>query len=95
MLRIPCPFCGLRDEPEFVFGGPSHITRPPLTCEDAAWTSYLWERDNPVGVHYERWVHTYGCGRWFNVARNTLNHEILAVYAVGKPRPDLPGDPRG
>ena len=28
MLRIPCPYCGVRDEPEFIFGGPSHITRP-------------------------------------------------------------------
>lgn len=94
MLRIPCPFCGLRDESEFAFGGPSHITRPPTTCDDATWTSYLWERENPAGVHYERWVHGFGCGRWFNVARNTLTHDILAVYAMGEPRPDLSGEER-
>ncbi|HET9388889.1 MAG TPA: sarcosine oxidase subunit delta [Steroidobacteraceae bacterium] len=95
MLRIPCPYCGLRDEPEFAFGGPSHITRPPFTCDDATWGSYLWERENPIGVHYERWVHAYGCGRWFNVARHTLTHEILAVYRMGQPRPELSGDRRG
>ena len=27
MLRIECPFCGLRDEPEFTYGGESQVTR--------------------------------------------------------------------
>ena len=89
MLRISCPYCGERDEPEFVFGGPSHVTRPGLEADDETWTGYLFNRDNPVGLHFERWLHAYGCGRWFNVARNTLTHEILAVYAMGDPRPEL------
>jgi sarcosine oxidase subunit delta len=46
-------------------------------------------RDNPAGVHYERWLHAYGCGRWFNLARHTVTHEILAVYAIDKPKPAL------
>ena len=89
MLRIKCPYCGVRDEPEFTFGGPTHIERPPVTMDDATWAQYLYFRDNPAGLHFERWVHAYGCGRWFNVARNTLTHEIRATYAMGDPRPDL------
>jgi heterotetrameric sarcosine oxidase delta subunit len=88
VLRISCPYCGERDEPEFTFGGPSHVTRPTLDVNDATWTSYLFTRENPVGVHYERWLHAYGCGRWFNIARNTLTHDVLAVYAMGEPKPE-------
>jgi len=91
MLRIDCPFCGVRDEPEFAFGGQSHISRPPLESTDAEWTAYLFVRENPKGVHYERWLHAYGCGRWFNVARDTVTHEILAIYRMGDPKPDLGG----
>ena len=91
MLRIPCPFCGVRDEPEFSFGGPSHVTRPPLECDDATWTTYLFLRENPLALHYERWLHAYGCGQWFNVARHTHTHEIVAVYRMGEPRPAVPG----
>ena len=88
MLRISCPYCGERDELEFTFGGPSHVTRPTLDVDDATWTSYLFTRDNPVGVHFERWLHAYGCNRWFNIARNTLTHDVLAVYAMGEPKPE-------
>jgi len=90
MLRIPCPYCGVRDEPEFTFGGPSHVTRPPPDADDATWTSYLFTRENPAGVHLERWLHTYGCGRWFNVARDTSTHAILKSYAMGDPAPEFP-----
>jgi sarcosine oxidase subunit delta len=89
MLRIDCPFCGERDEPEFTFGGPGHITRPDHSVDDATWARYLFIRDNPVGIQYERWLHVYGCGRWFNMARDTLTHEIVAVYRMGDPKPTL------
>jgi sarcosine oxidase subunit delta len=88
-MRISCPYCGTRDEPEFVFGGPSHVTRPGPDCDDATWTSYLFNRKNPAGTHFERWLHAYGCGRWFNVARDTCTHEIQQTYAMGLPAPDL------
>lgn len=87
MLQIQCPHCGVRDEPEFSFGGPSHVTRPAYEVTDAVWTDYLYNRDNPKGINYERWLHTFGCGRWFNVARNTVTHEILAIYRMGDPKP--------
>lgn len=89
MLRIACPYCGIRDETEFTFGGPSHITRPKTEADDGIWTSYLFNRKNPAGVHLERWAHIYGCGRWFNVARDSRTHEILKTYAMGAPPPDL------
>lgn len=89
MLRIECPYCGLRDEHEFVFGGQSHISRPGTECTDQEWTRYLYARDNPCGVHAERWRHSFGCGRWFNVLRDTMTHAIHSVYAMGEPRPSL------
>lgn len=83
MLRIACPYCGPRDEVEFHYGGPSHVTRPELTATDREWTHYLYFRENPKGPYRERWLHTAGCGRWFNVRRDTLTHEILKVYPMG------------
>jgi sarcosine oxidase subunit delta len=87
MLRLACPYCGVRDQPEFRFGGQSHITRPELQVSDAVWTDYLFVRDNPKGMLYERWLHEYGCGRWFNVARDTATHEVRAVYRMGEAKP--------
>ena len=96
MLQIRCPFCGVRDEDEFRCGGESHIARPGVDCDDAQWADYLFNRDNPKGVHHERWLHTFGCGRWFNVARHTVTHEIVAVYPMGDPKPALgPAPSRG
>ena len=89
MLRIPCPWCGVRDETEFHYGGQAHITRPERQEElaDAEWADYLFMRDNPKGGFAERWVHEAGCRRWFNVQRHTVTHEILAVYRIGEPPP--------
>lgn len=87
MMRIPCICCGERDESEFICAGASHIVRPPLAATDAVWAQYLFFRDNPKGMHLERWRHVYGCGQWFNVARDTLTHEILSVYAMTEPAP--------
>jgi sarcosine oxidase, subunit delta len=89
MLLIACPYCGPRAESEFTCGGESHITRPGPSekVSDEAWADYLFFRKNPKGVHYERWCHSFGCRQWFNVARDTLTHEIKAVYRMGAPRP--------
>jgi sarcosine oxidase, subunit delta len=87
MMRIPCPWCGERDESEFVCGGTTHISRPPLSCSDREWGEYLYFRDNPKGRHLERWRHAYGCGAWFNVVRDTLTHQIAAVYRMSDAPP--------
>ena len=91
MLRIACPYCGPRQETEFVCGGESHIARPgpPQKVDDATWADYLFFRRNPRGLLYERWCHTQGCGQWFNVARHTVTHEIKAIYGMTDKRPEL------
>jgi len=93
MLLITCPHCGPRDEHEFSYGHEAHIARPPLEQQqqmtDAEWADYLFMRKNPKGVHFERWVHTRGCRQWFNVARHTVTHEIIKVYPMGEPAPQL------
>ena len=87
MMQLNCPFCGPRDENEFTCGGASHIARPPLGASDADWGAYLFLRDNPKGVLLERWRHSFGCGQWFNVARHTVTHQMLSVYAMSDPPP--------
>jgi len=92
MLQLACPWCGVRDEDEFRCGGQSHVSRPGVQCSDAEWADYLFNRDNPKGLHYERWLHAYGCGRWFNVARHTVTHDVVAVYRMGESKPGLAGE---
>ncbi len=87
MMLLNCPCCGLRDENEFVCGGTTHIQRPPLEASDRDWGEYLFFRDNPKGLHLERWRHAAGCGQWFNVARSTVTHDIVSVYAMTDPAP--------
>jgi sarcosine oxidase subunit delta len=90
MLRINCPYCGERAEVEFRCGGQAHIERPGAGGEqvsDEDWAAYLFFRQNPKGEHRERWLHAAGCRRWFNLARHTITHEILAVYPMGERRP--------
>jgi len=86
MLRIKCPWCGVRDQTEFKFGGEAHITRPDSMDEvsDREWAHYLFYRKNPKGIHHERWLHNYGCRQWFNVVRDTVTHEIHEVYKMGE-----------
>lgn len=83
MLCIPCPFCGPRDETEFTYGGPSHVARPELSCTDREWTRYLYHRTNTKGPYRERWLHSFGCGRWFNALRDTTTHEFKQIYPMG------------
>ncbi len=85
MLLIPCPWCGPRPDSEFSAGGEAHIDRPadPDALTDEQWGRYLYFRNNVKGQQRERWFHTQGCRRWFNVARDTVTHEITSVYPMG------------
>ncbi len=87
MMQLTCPWCGVRDEPEFIYGGTTHIARPSAAASDQEWGEYLFFRDNPKGVHHERWRHVYGCGQWFNVVRNTVTHEVRSVYGIAESPP--------
>ncbi len=101
MFLIQCPWCGLRDQSEFTYGGEAHIARPTDSEEltDHDWSRFVFLRTNPKGVFAERWNHTAGCRRWFNVLRNTATDEILAVYPMGESPPavntSLPVTPSG
>ena len=90
MMTLECPFCGARDETEFRCGGEGHIQRPGPFDEVSAtaWSNYLFYRDNRAGRSVERWCHSYGCGLWFNVLRDTTTHEVLSVYAMGQSAPE-------
>ena len=85
MLIIDCPYCGAREEAEFACDGEAHIARPLAenSITDAEFADYLFLRDNPKGLFLERWRHTAGCRRWFNVARDTVTHEIVEIYPMG------------
>jgi heterotetrameric sarcosine oxidase delta subunit len=88
MLSITCPWCGARDEDEFLNGGEAHVARP-AAATGAEWTDYLFFHDNPRGLLRERWVHIYGCRRWFNAVRDTVNHRIVATYRNDEPMPEI------
>lgn len=91
MFNIECPWCGKRSQTEFSCGGEAHRTYPENSMDltDEQWKDYLFIHHNPKGVFYEQWCHSHGCRRWFNVARNTITNEILAVYHIGQPKPEL------
>ncbi len=86
MFEIRCPYCGPRDEPEFKYGGQAHVAYPadPEVLSDEEWARFLFFRDNSRGRYAERWNHAAGCRRWFNVIRDTGNHEIIGSYRVGQ-----------
>jgi sarcosine oxidase, subunit delta len=95
MFLIRCPYCGERDLSDFAYGGEAHIARPAdsESMSNGEWGGYVFVRSNPKGLHAERWNHQAGCRRWFNMLRNTATDEILAVYRIGEPRPELSASP--
>ncbi|MBH69326.1 MAG: sarcosine oxidase subunit delta [Rhodospirillaceae bacterium] len=84
MIYIECPWCGFRDDSEFHYGGEAHIQRPVNSPEltDEEFSKYLFMKTNTKGLLLERWSHSSGCRRWFNVLRNTVTNEILEVYLI-------------
>ena len=86
MLQIRCPYCQeLRSEEEFAYGGEAHVRRPPhpTALTDREWGDYLHFRHNHRGAHREMWCHAAGCGRYFNVLRDTVSYAVLKVYPMG------------
>jgi len=81
MLRIPCPFCGEREEDEFVYGGDAKRVRPgdPTSMDSNSWTDYLYNATNTKGEALEWWWHAQGCTKWFQITRNTVTHLITPV----------------
>lgn len=83
MLVLTCPYCGVTaEETEFHAGGEAHLTRFGPGTSDADFETYLFTRENPKGVHFERWRHVYGCGKWFHAARCTMTLEVFGTYTA-------------
>src|SRR5208282_694338 len=60
MLRITCPYCGERDQVEYVYAGNAKLRLPELSDFDLdRWTDWVFIRDNPMGEHHEYWQHAH------------------------------------
>ena len=81
MLQLECPYCGvLADETELQPGGEAHLKRAGPDADADMFEAYLFTRRNPRGIHFERWRHAFGCGRWFHAARDTATLEVFGTY---------------
>lgn len=81
MLILTCPYCGQTgEETEFHAGGEAHLKRYGPGSSEEDFHNYMFMRENPKGVHFERWRHVYGCGKWFHAARCTVTLEVFGTY---------------
>ncbi|AUH33719.1 sarcosine oxidase subunit delta [Paracoccus tegillarcae] len=91
MLMLTCPYCDVAaEETELLPGGEAHLTRMGPGSSDEQFESYMFDRANPRGVHFERWRHAYGCGKWFLAARDTATLQVYATYKAQ--HPEAPAD---
>lgn len=86
MLLISCPWCGPRDEREYIYGGDS--IKLPLLVDSMPESMKEWHeavhiRSNTTEQNRELWFHGSGCEAWIEVVRNTSSHEIIQTFAVG------------
>lgn len=84
-MRLPCPYCGVRDAQEFSYLGDAAPRRPDPAAPDAAdaFHDYVYLRDNPAGALRELWYHGAGCRRWIVVERDTRTHAVAgATFAA-------------
>jgi sarcosine oxidase subunit delta len=74
-----CPYCGIAacetNSRRISVPGPTRISKP----------SFL--RPNVKGVHFERWRHAMGCGKWFLAARDTATLEVFGTYPAQTTEP--------
>jgi sarcosine oxidase subunit delta len=83
MLTVTCPVCGVAAcETELAPGGEAHLTRHGPGSSDDQFEAYLFMRPNTKGVHFERWRHAAGCGKWFLAARDTATLEVFGTYSA-------------
>jgi len=88
MLMLTCPCCGAAgEETEFHPGGEAHLKRAASGSDDETFRDYMFQRRNPRGVHFERWRHAFGCGKWFHAARCTQTLEVFGTYSAQTTEP--------
>lgn len=78
-MRLPCPFCGERDQAEFTYEGDAGARRPPLDAPAEAWVEAVYLRDQPRGWAEELWRHAHGCGCFLVIRRNNVTHELAGA----------------
>lgn len=87
MLLIPCPYCGLREEDEFDYGGPLR----PLPQLGGAADATTWQRalhaggnadSHPDSPLREIWYHASGCESWIALTRDMFTHEISDASCI-------------
>ena len=81
IIRIMCPWCGLRPLDEFDYHGDASKKRPigMPQADRHVWIDYVYLRDNPAGLHKEYWQHVAGCRSWLIVTRDTTSHKIADI----------------
>jgi sarcosine oxidase subunit delta len=77
-MRLPCPFCGLRDEGEFSYEGPA-TDWPALDAPRRKWVEAVFLRAQPKGRDEELWRHHLGCGAWLVIERDNVSHAVHGV----------------
>jgi sarcosine oxidase subunit delta len=88
MLTFTCPYCGITAcETELSPGHEAHLKRHGPGSTDEQFEDYLFLRDNVKGVHFERWRHSMGCGKWFLAARDTATLEVFGTYPAQTTEP--------
>ena len=83
MLRIRCPWCGIRDEAEYQYWGDATVTPVALDADAESAYEAVYIRANPKGWHVEWWHHVAGCRQFVKVVRHTVTHEIAATGHPG------------
>lgn len=78
-----CPLNGWRGIEEFVYGGEVRDMPDPDTCDDQAWSRYVFMRRNPRGVVAEWWFHMPS-GLWFIAQRDTASGDVVATFTVSQ-----------
>ena len=81
-MIIPHPILGPRDAQEFTYLGDATLLGRPDGMADGAEDAmhdYLYQRDNPAGLHRELWYHEQGDRSWLVVTRDTRTHDITHV----------------
>ncbi len=77
MQIFPCPFCGPREEHEFLFAAEAGKVRPEPAAKvsDADWSAYLYHTEAPKGAAREVWYHLT-CGTYFLMTRDTVTRNV-------------------
>ena len=79
MLRIECPWCGVRDETEFRYRGDASLPHPESNASLAECCAQTYVRENRRGWHLRWWRACRRPPEAPSVVRHTDTHEIRAV----------------